>query len=97
MPQIAQGSSDPMVDLGVGYSTGTRGSSGRAKLIAELASQKGTFFASVMSSKARRMNPTTPVVLDYKHLMNQGICGTKYLERLGGTPDIENSARSSTK
>lgn len=82
--QIAQGQSDPLVDLGSSSSTGIRGSAGRAKLQAELASQRGLFFASVMSSMSRRMNPTQPVEGTYQQMMDKGICGTKYLERFGG-------------
>eukprot|EP00435_Cladocopium_sp_Y103_P042131 s2497_g11.t1 len=82
--QIAAGSSDPMLDLSGASTTGTRGSAGRAKLQAELASQKGLFFASVMQSMARRMNPTAPVSSSPMELMDKGICGTKYLERFGG-------------
>ena len=82
--QIAQGSSDPLVDLGGSSSSGTRGSAGRAKLMAELAQQKGIFFASVMQSIQRRMNPTLPVSDNYGALLEKGICGTKYIERFGG-------------
>ena len=82
--QIAQVQSDPLVDLGASSSTGTRGSAGRAKLQAELASQRGLFFASVMSSMSRRMHPTLPVEGNYQQMMDKGICGTKYLERFGG-------------
>ena len=82
--QIAQGQSDPLMDLGASSSTGTRGSAGRAKLMAELALQKGTFFASVMHSMQRRMNPTLPVSDNFAGLLEKGVCGTKYLERFGG-------------
>ena len=82
--QIAQSSSDPLVDLGGLSTTGTRGSVGRAKLQSELASQKGLFFQAVMESMARRMSPTVPVDGTPVDLMNRGICGTKYLERFGG-------------
>ena len=82
--QIAQSSSDPLVDLGGLATTGTRGSMGRAKLQNELASQKGLFFQSVMQAMARRMSPTVPVDGSPTELMNRGICGTRYLERFGG-------------
>eukprot|EP00435_Cladocopium_sp_Y103_P042444 s1997_g11.t1 len=55
---------DPMVELGASaFGAGTRLSQGRAKLQAELASQKGTFFQAVLSAMARRMQPTAPAVL----------------------------------
>ena len=82
--QIAQSSSDPLVDLGGLATTGTRGSMGRAKLQNELASQKGLFFQSVMQAMARRMSPTVLVDGSPTELMNRGICGTRYLERFGG-------------
>ena len=78
--QIAQSSSDPMMDLWGLSVTGTRGS----RLQTELASQKGLFFQSVMQAMARRMSPTVPVEGDYRPLMDRGVCGTKYLERFGG-------------
>eukprot|EP00435_Cladocopium_sp_Y103_P039111 s1573_g10.t1 len=82
--QIAQSSSDPLVDLGGVTSGGTRGSVGRAKLQAELASQKGLFFQAVLQSMARRMSPTVSVEGSPQQLMDRGICGTRYLERFGG-------------
>ena len=82
--QIAQSSSDPMVDLGGLSVAGTRGSSGRARLQTELASQKGLFFQSVILAMARRMPPTVPVDGGYRQLMDRGVCGTKYLERFRG-------------
>ena len=84
--QIANSQSDPLVDLSGTSSSGTRGSLGLAKLQMELASQKGLFFASVMSSMARRMNPTPTYIPDAspQRLMELGICGTKNLERFGG-------------
>ena len=71
---LAGSQMDPMQDL-QGVTAGTRGASGRAKLQAELASQKGLFFHSVVMSMARRMSPTT---------MASGITGVRYLERFGG-------------
>lgn len=82
--QLVQGASDPMLDLGVGSSTGTRGSVGRAKLQAELASQKGTIFNSVLASMARRMSPTVPAEGTPMEMLQRGICGTRYMERFGG-------------
>ena len=71
--QIAQSSSDPMVDLGGLSVAGTRGSSGRARLQTELVSQKGLFFQSVMQAMARRMPPTVPVDGGYRQLMDGGM------------------------
>lgn len=82
--QIASSHADPLVDLNGTSSSGTRGSLGRAKLQMELASQRGQFFASVMSSMARRMNPTMVPDASPQRLMELGVCGTKYLERFGG-------------
>ena len=82
--QIAQGQSDPLVDLGSSSATGTRGSMGRARLQADLASQKGLFFQAVMQAMARRMSPTVPVEGSAQQLMERGVCGTRYLERFGG-------------
>eukprot|EP00435_Cladocopium_sp_Y103_P041612 s550_g11.t1 len=82
--QIASSSSDPLVDLSGASSSGTRGSLGRAKLQMELASQKGVFFASVLSAMARRMNPTAIPDASPQRLMDLGVCGTKYIERFGG-------------
>ena len=83
--QIAAQGSDPMLELGsLGSSASTRGAQGRAKLQAELASQRGAFFASVLASMSRRMQPTAPVEGTPGELMSRGICGTKYLERFGG-------------
>ena len=83
--QIASASSDPMTELsGTGTSTGTRGAQGRARLQAELAQHKGSFFASVLQSMARRMAPTSSTDLTPQEMMNRGICGTKYIERFGG-------------
>ena len=82
--QIAHQTSDPMMDLGVGTSTGTRGTAGRARLQQELASQQGLFFNSVMQAMARRMQPSLPVQGTPMQLMEKGVCGTRYLERFGG-------------
>lgn len=74
---------DPMQDL-QGVTSGTRGASGRARLQAELAQQRGSFFHSVVLSMARRMSPTTSPDVPYPQLMAYGITGVKYLERFGG-------------
>ena len=54
--QIAS-SSDTFPDFGAVGVTSSKGAAGRAKLQAELAMHKGTFFESVLRSMARRMNP----------------------------------------
>lgn len=63
---------------------GTRGAQGRAKLQAELAAQRGTFFSAVLGSMARRMHPALPVEGSPEEMMQRGISGTRYLERFGG-------------
>ncbi len=55
---LAGGQQDPMQDL-QGTTTGTRGALGRARLQAELAQQRGTFFHSVIQAMSRRMMPTS--------------------------------------
>jgi len=83
--QIAQQSSDPLLELSTtGASAGTRGAQGRARLQAELAAQKGTFFNSVLAAMSRRMCPTMSPEGSPQELMDKGICGTRYLERFGG-------------
>ena len=82
--QIASTQSDPMTDLASSSSSGTRGTLGRAKLQAELAAHKGTFFNAVLQAISRRMAPTTPIDLDPTTLAHRGISGLKYLERFGG-------------
>ena len=83
--QIAQASGDPMSDLaGSSATPGSRGALGRAKLQAELAAQRGTFFNSVLAQMSRRMNPTSAQELGPKELLEKGINGVRYLERFGG-------------
>ena len=83
--QIAQASGDPMSDLaGSSATPGSRGALGRAKLQAELAAQRGTFFNSVVAQMSRRMNPTSAQELGPKELLEKGINGVRYLERFGG-------------
>lgn len=82
--QLAHGQSDPIIELGASSSLGMRGSSGRAKLQADLAAQKGTFFLEVMAAMSRRMAPTQPAEGTPLELFQRGICGTRYLERFGG-------------
>ena len=83
--QIASQSSDPLLDLGAGsFGASTRGAQGRAKLQAELAAQKGSFFSSVLTAMARRMQPTSPTDGSPEELMARGVSGSRYLERFGG-------------
>ena len=49
-----------MTELASLGTSGTRGATARAKLQAELAQQKGTFFKSVLQSMSRRMAPISP-------------------------------------
>ena len=56
----------------------------RAKLQAELAAQRGTFFVSVIQQMARRMQPAVAVDADMLALRSRGITPTQYLERFGG-------------
>ena len=83
--QIAASHSDPMADLsGSASSTSTKGVAGRAKLQAELAAHKGTFFTQVLHQMARRMAPTSQVDQSPATFMAKGISGLRYLERFGG-------------
>ena len=83
--QIASQSTDPLLDLGSGsFGASTRGAQGRAKLQAELAAQRGSFFSAVLASMARRMQPTMSAEGSPEELMNRGVSGTRYLERFGG-------------
>ena len=82
--QIANQSGDPMGELTSSSSTGTRGATGRAKLQAELALHRGTFFRTVVQSMSRRMSPTSSSDLPPAELLEKGISGVRYLERFGG-------------
>eukprot|EP00435_Cladocopium_sp_Y103_P052526 s2167_g16.t1 len=83
--QIAQTHQDPLMDLGSsGSSASTRGSLGRAKLQAELATHSGGFYLNVLRAMARRMQPTSAATGTPAELMQRGICGTLYMERFGG-------------
>eukprot|EP00435_Cladocopium_sp_Y103_P024841 s3901_g6.t1 len=84
MSQIAHGQADPMVELSGTSTPGTTRATGRARLQAELAAHKGSFFVSVLQSMARRMSPTSSVDLAPSVLMDKGISGLRYLERFGG-------------
>lgn len=82
--QIASASSDPMTDLTSSSTTGTRGAQGRARLQAELAQHRGTFYTSVLQAMARRMSPTSSVEISPAEMIHRGISGTRYVERFGG-------------
>ena len=81
--QIAAQHGDPLAELS-GPGTGTRGAAGRAKLQAELALHRGTFFQSVLHQMARRMAPTSSTDVAPSTLLARGISGLRYLERFGG-------------
>lgn len=82
--QISSASQDPMADLLHGSSGSTRGSIGRARLQAELAAQRGTFFTEVLQQISRRMSPTSSPDVSPQAMLDRGISGVKYLERFGG-------------
>jgi len=82
--QISSASQDPMADLLHGSSGSTRGSIGRARLQAELAAQRGAFFAGVLQQISRRMSPTSSPDVSPQVMLDRGISGVKYLERFGG-------------
>lgn len=83
--QIAQAQQDPMTDLTMGAGgASTRGAAGRARLQAELASHRGTFFRAVTQAMSRRMAPTSSADVTPQELVDKGICGVRYLERFGG-------------
>ena len=90
--QIANGSGDPFHDMGSASSSlSSKGSLGRAKLQAELAAHKGTFFVSVLESMSRRMFPAQAAEVEMSALRDRGVTPTQYLERFGGfgrTKDI---------
>ena len=83
--QIASAQNDPMAELtGSASSSSTRGAATRAKLQLELSQHRGTFFQSVMRSMSRRMAPTSNPQASAEELLNRGVSGVRYLERLGG-------------
>lgn len=83
--QMAAQSGDAFHDLGTsGSSMSTKGSAGRARLQAELASHKGIFFNSVLQSMSRRMYPSQNPEVDLATLRDRGVTPTQYLERYGG-------------
>lgn len=74
-----------MTDLStIGSGVGSRGASTRAKLQAELASHRATFFTSVLQQMSRRMASMLPVDVTPWVMVERGISGTRYLERFGG-------------
>ncbi len=82
--QLSSGQSDPLSELTGGSGMGVKGAQGRARLQAELASNKGLFYESVMKAMSRRMFPTLSCNMPPDQMLQLGICGTKYLERYGG-------------
>eukprot|EP00435_Cladocopium_sp_Y103_P025220 s568_g6.t1 len=83
--QIAANSSDPIQELGsVSSSLSSKGSQGRARLQAELAAHRGTFFTSVLQSMSRRMFPAQSAEVEMSSLRERGVTATQYLERHGG-------------
>ena len=82
---IASNTSDPMMDLGSqGSSMSSKGAAGRAKLQAELAMHRGSFFVAVLQQMARRMQPALPVDSEMSTLRDRGITPSQYMERFGG-------------
>ena len=83
--QIANGAGDPFHDLGSATgSMSSKGSLGRARLQAELAAHRGTFFTSVLQSMSRRMYPAQSAEVEISALRDRGVTPTQYLERFGG-------------
>ena len=83
--QIANMSGDPIGELASSSSGFTsKGAAGRMKLQQELAAQKGTFFAAVVSNMGRRMHPAMMLDATPMQLAGQGITMSKYVERFGG-------------
>lgn len=83
--QIAAVQSDPMNDLAAtSSSASTRGAAGRARLQAELAAHRGTFFQAVVNQMSRRMAPTSSAELSPLEQLHRGVSGLRYLERFGG-------------
>ena len=82
--QIAHIQGDPMSELTASGGAGVRGATGRAKLQAELAQQKGLFFKAVLQSMSRRMSPTSSSDASPQELLSRGVSGVRYLERFGG-------------
>lgn len=80
--QLTFNQSDPLHDLGSSTAgLSSKGALSRAKLQAELAAQKGTFFLSVLQSMARRMNPSLAAEVGLSTLRDQGVTPTQYLEK----------------
>lgn len=82
---LTANSSDPFQDLGSATaSLSTKGAASRARLQAELAAQRGSFFVSVIQQMARRMQPAISPEVEMSTLRDRGITPTQYLERFGG-------------
>ena len=90
--QMANNVNDPFSDMSSATSSlSSKGSVGRARLQAELATHKGTFFTSVLQSMSRRMYPAQSADVEISVLRDRGVTPTQYLERFGGfgrTKDI---------
>ena len=83
--QIASGSNDPTVDLGgSSFSVTSRGALGRARLLQELASYRGSFFVAVLQQMSRRMSRGNSAEQNPTQLLEKGIYASRYLERFGG-------------
>lgn len=83
--QIAGSSTDPIHDLaGASSLVSSRGAAGRAKLQAELAQHRGTFYQAVMMAMARRMHPAMAAESSVQVLKDKGVTATRCLERFGG-------------
>ena len=80
---LAGSAQDPLAELQMPGTAGVRGSTGRARLQAELAQHKGLFFDAVLRSMSRRMAPTSVADRPAAELLADGISGTHYLERFG--------------
>ena len=84
--QMAAGSHDPMSALteqGATAGLSTKGFLGRQKLQADLAQQDGSFFRAVVSSAARRMDPSA-MTIQPGDAVTRGLTLCRYLERYGG-------------
>lgn len=93
--QIASKHGDPLTEL-TGATAGTRGAAGRAKLQAELALHRGTFFNAVLQQMSRRMAPSSAADVSAATLMSRedsGLrnhhCGQEERHFLLATDDID--------
>eukprot|EP00435_Cladocopium_sp_Y103_P026094 s726_g6.t1 len=77
--------SDGVVDLSSGSSGfSSRGAQGRIKLQQELAQHRGTYFNSIFTAMARRMQPARVAEAAPAELAARGVTATQYVERYGG-------------